>query len=160
MGSLETLPRTAGGRRQNNAASVVRKVPWSGQAGDKEKEANMSQWQWVDIDFTRRGILDSCYPVEDSRHASGQCLDRSHSDEHRFVSGLCFHLQWSEIATERLTVWWAKAVRGSAYPQTKGNSIANSKIFCVCRNTPQNSYQSQGARSGDIDSLSRKEIAA
>ena len=40
------------------------------------------------IGFTRRGILGL---LEDSRHASGQWLYRSHSDEHRCVPGLCAH---------------------------------------------------------------------
>ena len=39
--------------------------------------------------FTRRGILGSSYPVEDSRNASGQWLYRSHSDEHRCVPVFC-----------------------------------------------------------------------
>ena len=47
VGSLDTLPRTAGGRRQHNAASVVRRVTYTGHARDKDMEANMSQWQWV-----------------------------------------------------------------------------------------------------------------
>ena len=42
---------------------------------------------------------------------------------------------------------------------SKGNSNANSKMFCVCRTIPRISYQSQDARSGDIASLSRKETA-
>ena len=33
----------------------------------------------------------SSHPVEDSRHASGQRLYRSHSDEHRCIPGLCAH---------------------------------------------------------------------
>ena len=33
----------------------------------------------------------SSYPVKESRHASGQWLHRSHSDEHRCVPGLCAH---------------------------------------------------------------------
>ena len=36
-------------------------------------------------------MLGSSCPVEDSRHASGQWLYRSHSDEHRCVPGLCAH---------------------------------------------------------------------
>ena len=44
--------------------------------------------------------------------------------------------------------------------QTKGNSNANSKIFCVCRTILQTSYQSQDARSGYMASLLRKETAA
>ena len=44
--------------------------------------------------------------------------------------------------------------------QTKGNSNANSKIFCVCRTILQTSYQSQDARSGDMASRSRKETSA
>ena len=47
VGSLDTLPRTAGGRRQHNASRVVRKVTWTGHARDKEMEANMSQGQWI-----------------------------------------------------------------------------------------------------------------
>ena len=47
-----------------------------------------------------------------------------------------------------------------AYAQTKANSNVNSKVFCVCRTTLQTSYQSQDARSGDIASVSRMEIAA
>ena len=42
-GSQDTLPRTAGGRRQHNAASVLRNVTWTGHARDKEMEANRSQ---------------------------------------------------------------------------------------------------------------------
>ena len=42
----------------------------------------------------------------------------------------------------------------------KGNSNANSKMFRVSRTILQTSYQSQDARSGDIASHSRKEIAA
>ena len=45
-------------------------------------------------------------------------------------------------------------------PQTKWNSNTNSKLFCVCQTNVQTSYQSQDAWSGDVASLSRKEIAA
>ena len=45
-------------------------------------------------------------------------------------------------------------------PSNKGNSNANSKMFCVCRTILQTSYQFQDARSGDTASLSRKETAA
>ena len=41
------MPRTAGERRQHNAANKVRKVTYTGHARDKELEANRSQWQWV-----------------------------------------------------------------------------------------------------------------
>ena len=41
-------------------------------------------------------------------------------------------------------------------PSNKGNSNANSKMFCVCWTILQYSYQSQDARSGDIASLCRK----
>ena len=43
------------------------------------------------IGITRRGILGSSYAVEDSRHASGQWLYWSHSDEYRCVPGFCAH---------------------------------------------------------------------
>ena len=56
--------------------------------------------------------------------------------------------------------WRAEAVWGSAYPTISGNFNANSKKFCVCRTIVQIFYQSQDARSGDIASLSRREIAA
>ena len=45
VGSLDTLPKTAGGWRQHNAASIVRKVTKTEHARDME--ANMSQWQLV-----------------------------------------------------------------------------------------------------------------
>ena len=45
-------------------------------------------------------------------------------------------------------------------PSNKGNSNANSKMFCVCRTIPQTSYQTQDARIGDIASFSRQETAA
>ena len=63
---------------------------------------------------------------------------------------LCPFNQWSEIPTERLPEWWAEAVWGSEYPQTNGNSNANSKRFCVCRTILQTSYLSHDARNGDI----------
>ena len=47
VGSPDTLPKTAGGRRQHNAASVVKKVTLTGHARDKETEANTSQWKSV-----------------------------------------------------------------------------------------------------------------
>ena len=47
FGSLGTLPRIAGGRRQQNAAIPVRRVTWRRHARDNEMEANMSKWQLV-----------------------------------------------------------------------------------------------------------------
>ena len=47
---------------------------------------------WSNIGYTRGGILGSSYPVEDSGHASGQWLKRSHSDEHGRVPGLYVYL--------------------------------------------------------------------
>ena len=71
VGSLVTFPRTARGRSQHNAASVVRRVTSTGHERDKEMVANMSQWQPVQHwqQQTRKTV--SSYPVEDSRHASG-----------------------------------------------------------------------------------------
>ena len=46
VGSLDTLPRTAGGR-QCAPANVARRVAYTRLAGDKEMEANMSQWWCV-----------------------------------------------------------------------------------------------------------------
>ena len=43
----------------------------------------------------------------------------------------CSSNQWLAIPTERLPEWQAEVVWVSAFPQTKGNSKANSKIFCV-----------------------------
>ena len=45
-------------------------------------EAHMTSGNWSNIGFTRRGIVGRSYPVEDSRHASGQWLHRSHNNEH------------------------------------------------------------------------------
>ena len=44
--------------------------------------------------------------------------------------------------------------------KNSSNSNANSKMFCVCRTILQTSYQSQDAGSGDIGSLSRKEVGS
>ena len=56
---------------------------------------------WSNIGFTRRGILGSSYPVEDSKDASGQWLYRSHSDEHRRVPELCAHSISGQISQRR-----------------------------------------------------------
>ena len=45
--SRDTLLKTEGGRRQHNTESGLRRVTYTGQPRDKEMEANMSQWRWV-----------------------------------------------------------------------------------------------------------------
>ena len=80
-------------RRKETAqcSNCGEEVTKTGHARDKEREANMSQWQWVQPWHHQRGNTGSSCPVEDSRHASGLLLYRTHSDEHRCVPGLCAH---------------------------------------------------------------------
>ena len=156
---LDTLPRTAGGRKQHNAGSVVRKASQTELARDKEKNANLIQWQWVQHWFTRRGILDSSYPVESSRHASGQWLYRSHSEEHRRIPSLCTQSIISQKFQRRgFQSGGQRLCEDQHTLKRRGIPMRTKK--CVCRTILQTSYQSQDAWSGDIASLSSKEIAA
>ena len=77
-------------------------------------------------------MLGSSYPVEDSRHASGQWLYRSHSDEHRCVPGLCAHsISGQKSNREASRVVGRGCVRISI-PSNKGEFQCKlKKVLCV-----------------------------
>ena len=81
---------------QEEGDSTMQQVWWEGSPRQGMQETKRWRQTWVsgngsNIGFTRLGIIGSSHPVEDSRHVGGQWLYRSHSDEHRCVSGLCAH---------------------------------------------------------------------
>ena len=81
--------RTAGGSTMQQV--WWERLPRQGMQETKRWRQTRFSGNGSNVGFTRRGILGSSYPVEDSRHASGQWLYRSHSDEHRCVPWLCAH---------------------------------------------------------------------
>ena len=123
-------------------------------------QANMSQWQWANIGFCRRGILGSSYPVENSRHASRQWLYRSHSDEHRCVPGRCAHSISGQKSQRRGFQIGGERLCEDQQTLKQWRIPMQTQKFFVCLTIYQTFYLSQDARSGDIASLSRKEIAA
>ena len=81
---------------QEEGDSTMQQVWWEGSPRQGMQETKRWRQTWVsgngsNIGDTRRGMLGSSYPVEDSRHASGQWLYRSHSDEHQCVPELYAH---------------------------------------------------------------------
>ena len=107
------------------------------------------------IGFTRRGILGSSYPVEDSRHqVDSACTDHIVTNIDAFLDFLLIQsvVKNPNEEASRVRVVGRGCVRISI-PSNKGEFQCEIKMFCVCRTILQTSYQSQDAQSGDIASL-------
>ena len=121
----------------------------------------MSQWQRVQhwLHQTRNTV--QLLPSEDSRHASGQWLYRSHSDEHRCVPGLCAHSISGQKSQWRGFQSGAQRLCEDQHTlKQRGIPMRTQKCF-VCAGLffkPLNNLKMHS--SGDVASLSRKEIAA
>ena len=81
---------------QAEGDSTMQQVWWEGSPRQGMQETKRWRQTWnggngSNIGYTRRGMLGSSSPLEESRHASGQWLYRSHNDEHRCVPELCAH---------------------------------------------------------------------
>ena len=90
---------------QEEGDSIMQQVWW--EMSPRQGMQETKRWRQTgvsgngpNIGFTRRGLLGSSYPVEDNRHASGQWLYRSHSDEHR-----CRHSTGEDQTRDATTEW-------------------------------------------------------
>ena len=160
-GSLDTLPRTAGGRETAQCSKC-------GEKGHLDRACKRQRDGGKHESVAMGPILatpdEECWAALTQWKTAGMLVDSGCTDH--IVTNIDAFLDFVPIQSvvrypngEASRVVGRGCVRISI-PQTKGNSNANSKMFCVCRTILQTSYQSQDARSGDIASLSREETAA